>query len=603
MFNLALLALIPFLALFLPELIIRGSLDATLAWISSYPSQFFTGYAIVFGFINIFYLLPRRIYGACGALFVALFSLAGFISQQKLLLRGEPLLHWDLVIGKEAINISKSFSSLNLVPPVLLAEIICLALIVFVGCLFTPREKYPKYKKLAVALLSLAIMVTSLHSNAFENKFALHFINWNQKANYEENGMALAFVLNAKCQSVKEPIFYQSGTIETILKQSAPTYAVDEDFTPNIVVVMSEAFWDPTVLPDITFSEDPLPYFHGLQKRCSSGVMLSPVYGGGTANTEFEVLTGFSTQFLPKGAIPYIQYVHKPVEALPGILKRQGYRATAIHTYDDWFYRRNSVYPNLGFDRFISKNDFEKPEYSGGYIRDTELSQRILDVLEETDEPDFIFAISMQAHGPYSTTENPDLPIKIGDEIESEARVILENYTNIIADVDKSLELLIEGLKAQKEPTMVVFFGDHLPMLGYSCEVYREAGYFFNEAIYEDYLKKYTTPIIVWDNFSGRKEALRISASFIAPYILSHTQKSGTPLTDFLYALNEEGCGFVTSPNHIANEKISEEQFAQYEVLQYDFLVGNKYAYALYPCDPPLTTPQYALIHNPLVIE
>lgn len=603
MFNLALLALIPFIALFLPELIIRGSLAATLSWISSYPNQFLAGYAIVFGLINIFYILPRRIYGACGVLFVTLFSVAGFISRQKLLLRGEPLLHWDFVIGKEALNISKSFELLNLVSPILLIEIVSLAVIVFIAFLFTPKEKYPLHKKVAVALLSISILLTTFQSNTLEKTFALHFINWNQKANCEENGMMLAFVLNAKCQSVEEPGFYQAGTIETIVRQCVPSYAVDRNFSPNIILVMSEAFWDPTVLPGISFSEDPLPYFHALQHKHNSGVMLAPVYGGGTANTEFEVLTGFSTQFLPQGVIPYIQFVHKPIEALPAILKKQGYAATAIHTYDDWFYRRNSVYPNLGFECFISKDSFSNPEYSGPYIRDTELSQRILQVLEQTDKPDFIFAISMQAHGPYSNMENPDLPIKISAELEPETRFILENYTNIISDVDKSLELLIEGLKMQNEPTMVVFFGDHLPMLGNDCEVYKEAGYFQNDSSYDDYLKKYSVPIIVWDNFSNRRESLRLSSSFLSSYVLSHSKKTGTPLTDFLYTLSQKGSNLVTAAQHLHHENITKEQFTQYEILQYDFLIGNKYAYALNPYDQPLTNPQYALIHNPVVIE
>lgn len=604
MLNYILLIIIPFVALILPEFIIRG-FDA-LAWISSYPTQFIVSYAILFGLINTLYILPRRLYAAGGVLTAALFMVGGFVSRQKLMLRGEPLLPWDFGVSKEALNISQNFEYLSSAPILLLIVICTLVAVIWLGFRLIPKENYRFPQKLSTALLSLALVLILVQPFSLQKAFSLELIDWNQKANYTENGMVLGFILNANAThlAVQEPELYQESTIESIAYQKdSADEVINSDFAPNIILVMSEAFWDPTVMESVSFSEDPLPYFHGLQQSYTSGVMLSPVYGGGTANTEFEVLTGFSTQFFPQGVTPYVQYIHKPLNALPAILKYQGYETTAIHTYHDWFYRRNSVYQYLGFDRFISQEAFINPEYYGSYIRDTELSQRILHVMQQSSQPDFIFAISMQAHGPYSSDENPDAAIKISADMKPETRAILENYTNIIADVDKSLELLIEGVRMINEPTMVVFFGDHLPMLGNNLDVYREAGYIQGDQTYNDYLNKYSTPILVWDNFSKHRQALRLSANFLSPYVLEHSMKKGNTITNFLSTLYAQDATVFTAAQYRQHENISEEDCTKYALLQYDSLIGNQYIYKLNPLNRPILNPQFALGHNPVMVE
>ena len=598
MFNIKLLILLPFGVLFATEMIQRGSIIGVLTWFISYPNQFIVSYAIFFGLINLFYILPRKIYIFFSTLLLSLFSIAALISRQKLLLRGEPLLPWDLKLSQEALTIVQSFESQTKPEIGFFLIVILLATVLLISLIFLPKEKYRFGQKALTALLACSLFFTLISYLPLEKTFSLRNINWSQKSNYEENGMLLGFVLNAKRMSVEEPPNYRPDNVKNILGQSKAAYPVDPDFRPNVIVVMSEAFWDPTTLEGlngISFSADPIPYFRSLKQHFTHGTLLSPVYGGGTANTEFEVLTGLSTKFLPAGIIPYVQFVHKPLEALPTIYKRQGYEATAIHTYDNWFYRRNIVYQNLGFDKFISKEFFIKPEYAGTYIRDTELSSKILEQIKQSEKPDFIFAISMQAHGPYSNEENPDNIIKVDGNLSTATKAILENYTNIIADVDKSLELLIEGLKEIDEQTLLVFFSDHLPMLGNNYDVYKEAGYFKDGDTYEEYLKKFSVPILVWDNYSTVREDLRLSASFLGSYILERSKKEGSPLTDFLCSLNEKGSNVITSAHYLDRENITEEELAKYNLLQYDFLLGNEYAYQLKPLHKPATNDIYTL--------
>lgn len=602
MFNIGLKTLLPLMVLLVFELIYRGSFGSTLNWIIDFPNQFFVSYAILFSIINIFYVLPRRLYIACGIIFISFFSLAGFISRQKLLLRGEPLLPWDFSLGKEALNITASFHSLV---PYLVPIFIFFIMIGAVTFLlsFVPKEEYRPGTKILTAALSFFLFLSLVAYIPLQQTFSFRLINWSQKMNYEENGMTLGFILNARNHSVNKPGGYEQTVVKEIIGQSNPSYPVDPDFKPNIILVMSEAFWDPTVLEGVSFSEDPIPFFRSLHQSYSGGTLLTPVYGGGTANTEFEVLTGLSTSFLPPGITPYVQYVHKPLEALPAIFKRQGYEATAIHTYHNWFYRRNIVYQDLGFDKFISQEFFINPEYNGAYIRDTELTKKILRVIEQSENPDFVFALSMQAHGPYSGEANPDNRIKVSGDLRPETKAILENYTNIISDVDLSLKLLIEGLEQLGEPSAVVFFGDHLPMLGRDYDVYRETGFFLDESSYTDYLRKYTVPFVIWDNFSAQKENLRLSASFLGSHILKMSKKEGSPLTDFLNTLIENGTGMLPCPHYLQEENISQEEFSRYRLLQYDFLIGNEYAYLLKPLNKPAQNPFYLLGYNPATIE
>lgn len=592
--NLSLITCLPLSMLLALETAYRGAFPSALSWMINYPKQFLVSYILMFGFINFFYILHRKLYLVIGVLLISLLSIIGLISRQKLVLRGEPLLPWDLILGKEALNITKNFSGAIEIIPLLYIGVSAIVLLAFIRLI--PRETFSWQKKLATFTLSLAVLVSfSTEILSLERTFSLRQINWSQKLNYDENGMFLGFILNTAYLTVDKPKDYEQELVKEIMDNTEPAYAVDPDFKPNIIFVMSEAFWDPTLLNEISFSEDPLPYFRSLQNDYTSGMMLSPVYGGGTANTEFEVLTGLSTQFLPKGVIPYVEYVRKPIVALPAILKKQGYTTTAIHTYDNWFYGRNNVYKNLTFDKFISKEFFDQPEYYGQYIRDTELSKRILEEIKKTEKPDFVYAISMQAHGPYSTEENPDKLIEVSGNISPSSKAILANYTQTISDVDQSLKLLIEGLEQLNEPSIVVFFGDHLPMLGTNFDVYSEANFFRDELNYQDYLNMYSVPFVVWDNYSGNKEELRISANFLSSYILERTKKTGSPTTDFLNSLTQNGSNVLISEHHQMREAISQKEIDQYQLLQYDLLFGNEYAYLLQPDHKPQPNNDYVL--------
>ncbi|TGE36316.1 LTA synthase family protein [Desulfosporosinus fructosivorans] len=599
--NLLYLLMIPLVTLLALQIFYNGDLFSVYAWIIEYPKQFLVSYILMFGIINIFYGLPRKAYLAICSILFGLFSILGYISRQKLNIKGSPLLPTDFSIAKEAIEISGRFKDVY----IWMALIAIGALVLIVLMLkFTPREKYKWQQKTAVFLTSLTLL--TLFYTAFgpiKKAFALQLNNLSQKINYEENGMMLGFALNAEYLKVQEPANYQEDSIKQVVEGSKASYSTDPDFKPNIIFVMSEAFWDPTLMKNVSFNQDPMPFFRSLQKSQTSGTMLSPVYGGGTANTEFEVLTGFSTQFLPNGAIPYAQYVNKPIEALPTILQRQGYATSAIHTYDNWFYNRNNVYKDLGFDKFISKEYFNSPEYKGSYIRDTELTKKILEEVKATDKSDFIYATSMQAHGPYSSTPNPENQIKVsGSNLSPASQAILENYSNTVADVDQSLKQLIEGLEQSGEPTEVIFYGDHLPMLGDDYSVYKEAGFIKGDNSYQENIDLHSVPFVTWNNFSTTKQDLSLSSNFLGTYALQLAQKSGSPMTDFLSNLLQKDSDVVINQDYPSQEKITPTEVTQYKLLQYDLMFGEEFTNLLEPSHKPSTNTAYIQGEGPVKI-
>jgi phosphoglycerol transferase MdoB-like AlkP superfamily enzyme len=592
--NFLYLLAFPILNLLCLEIISNGDFYRAYHWYQQYPKQFWLTYILMFGITNVFFVLPRRLYLTVSTIQVGMFSVLGFISRQKFIIKGSPLIPSDFSLVKEAFEISARFKTVYLYVSVIALGILVLIVLLF---RFIPKENFKLQQKAGVFIISAAIIAAYYtRFGLIQKAFSLELINLSQNMNYDENGMMLGFILNAEYLKIQEPNDYQESTINQIVKDSQQTYSTDINFKPNIIFVMSEAFWDPTLMKNISFNQDPIPYFHELEKSQTSGIMLSPVYGGGTANTEFEALTGFSTQFLPSGSIPYAQYLNKPLEALPTILQRQGYATSAIHTYDNWFYNRNSVYKDLGFDKFISKEFFNAPEYKGSYIRDTELTRKILEELKETDKPDFIYAISMQNHGPYNPTEvSQNIITSNNSNLSPSSKAILDNYSNTISDVDQSLKQLIEGLKRIDQPTEVIFFGDHLPMLGDDYKVYKEAGFIKGDNSYQDYLNLHSVPFVTWNNFSTIKQNLRLSSDFLGTYALELAGKSGNSMTDFLSGLMRSGSDVVINQDFSRQEKITMTEENQYRQLQYDLLFGNQYTYQLVSNQRPLINSGYIL--------
>lgn len=344
---------------------------------------------------------------------------------------------------------------------------------------------------------------------------------------------------------------------------------------PNIIVVLSEAFWDPTLIDSVRFSRDPLPFFHSLSNTYTSGWLLSPQFGGVTANVEFEVLTGNSIRFLSTGTVAYEKHVKTNIDSLASILSSQGYTATAISPFHNWFANSRETYGRFGFSRFISLEFFNPNEYEGPYIADNAVARRIMEESRRTEGPDFIFSNTMENHYHFYPNKFKRNTIHVSGNLPQGDAGILETYAQGINDADRMLETLVQYFSRLREPTIIVFFGDHLPYLEENYKVYRDTKYISGEDDPEFLGKMHKTPVLVWNNFSRvPRESIEISPSFLGPYVLNLAGLKGTPYTDYLYELSKR-IPVIPPKEYYSSMNIQESDLSEYEAMQAFMLSGE----------------------------
>ncbi|WP_159882170.1 sulfatase-like hydrolase/transferase [Paenibacillus puerhi] len=309
---------------------------------------------------------------------------------------------------------------------------------------------------------------------------------------------------------------------------------------PNVIIVLSESFWDMTKLPQLEFSRDPIPMYRELAKRYTSGTMLSPMFGGGTANVELEVLTGYSYRFFPPESIVYEQYLKQPTASLASLLSGQGYATTAISPFHQWFFNSADVYRHMGFSRFISLEYFNPDDYVGPYIGDHAVARRIIEESERSPGPDLIFANTMENHYHYwpgKFTSNT-ISIKSKGKASAEAIGIAETYAQGSQGADRMLQELVLHYSRLKEPTILVFFGDHLPSLE-KYTVYTETGYISGEDDPDFLRKMHEVPVLIWNNYKKDepRDNLDLSPAFLGPYVLAMAGLQGDAYMEYLSGL------------------------------------------------------------------
>lgn len=243
---------------------------------------------------------------------------------------------------------------------------------------------------------------------------------------------------------------------------------------PDIVVVQSESFFDPTIMKGYENSQF-TPNLRRLAQRGTSGELHVPTFGGGTIRTEFEVLTGLSLRYFDNLQFPYLQLAHHTVPSLVRVLNEHGYDTIALHGNDPAFWNRSAAFTALGFDRFVSRTSFPADApLDGKYMADSAMTDEILRQLKDSGPPQFIFAISIEAHGPYDiepshTAERDAIPVPAG--IVGQDKLELQTYLYHIGHADAELGRLVKQLAARSRPSLVLFYGDHLPALSNSYQV------------------------------------------------------------------------------------------------------------------------------------
>ncbi|BFI97149.1 MAG: hypothetical protein RSP_26590 [Rhodanobacter sp.] len=251
----------------------------------------------------------------------------------------------------------------------------------------------------------------------------------------------------------------------------------DAQVLPDIVVIQSESFFDPSIMKGYAHT-DLTPNLHRLALHGTSGALHVPTFGGGTIRTEFEMLTGLSLRYFDDMQFPYLQMGRKQVPSLVHVLDEHGYATVAVHGNDPTFWNRNTAFKSLGFQRFVSQADFPpNAPNDGKYMADSAMTDEILHQLKDSGPPQFVFAISIEAHGPYDVEPKDTAArdaIAVPEGIEGKDKLELQNYIYHMQHADQELGRLAAALAKRQRPTLLLFYGDHLPAL---TDVYRRDGF------------------------------------------------------------------------------------------------------------------------------
>ncbi len=257
------------------------------------------------------------------------------------------------------------------------------------------------------------------------------------------------------------------------LVAALPVVAPDGDAVPradrpDVVVIQSESFFNPDLIEQVGDTRTLLPNLHRAMEQGSGGSMAVPTFGGGTLRTEFEVLTGIPLAAYPRLQFPYLQISRANIPSMAHVFGDAGYRVVAVHGNGGDFWNRRNAFRSLGFERFTTAREFADSAYRDGwFLSDKSMTDEIIRELGRDEAPKFVFAVSIEAHGPFMNSPVVDrhlqdqLPVPAG--FSRDAREEYSRYAYHIADADRELGRLWDYLKARGRPFVLVFYGDHLP--------------------------------------------------------------------------------------------------------------------------------------------
>lgn len=557
-------------------------------------------------------LLSCVFYGSALFFLAALFSnrLIGFYisnlvfvilaaaSSIMMSITNSPLLPIDFVMASQLGKIS-GFVKLPVKPYFSLGiTLFALHLIIYTSAFLYLRKKKPfRIKRYITSLVLTSVFFGAMFHLVCYDKYFKYTIlpkidckisGFDSANNYLSNGFILTFFPRIGELAVEKPDGYSKETLSTLADKYAvmDNAAVKDKTAVNVIAIQCESWWDPTKLENVTMSEDPMKNIRALGEKYYFGDMVSPSFGCNTCIPEFEYLTFLSTNLLPEGGYPYSQYVRKPIYSLARIFKDNGYNALALHTYDKNFYNRSKAYPLMGFDRLLGYTDLENPVKKGTYISDMYLSEQIIEKYEQSiDKPLFLYAVSMQNHGNYLVPRYDSYDVEVNsDKLSAEDLSGLREAVQGIYDIDKAFMHLVDYFKKQKEPVLLVMYGDHLPFLGINSSTFRSLGFMKGDST-EQNPNMYETPYIIWANFDisefdikkrvgpqylgintvkmANLKNLPWHFSFFDEFYTNHTVYQHTNVCD-------------ANGGYAPYDSITDEEIANYKILQYNCLFGKE---------------------------
>ncbi len=464
--------------------------------------------------------------------------------------RQNPIMLWDIFSLPTALSVAQnyhfSFSMEMKTAGMVLLNINYLFL-------FFPLRARGLKQRLAAGIGSFGLLAAyvSVFFRQIVPAWALVINMWAMQESYDTYGYILATAVSAQYLVKKPPRGYSHAHLQELAEKiENGTYFAGESISENkgirpvnLICIMNESLADLRVAGEFTTNKDYFPFLHGLTENTVKGSLCVPVFGAMTSNTEFEFLTGDSMALFPVNTTAYQFYVRPDTKSLVSTLKAQGYRAVAMHPYPPENWNRDKCYASMGFDAFLSWDDFLGSEVLRYYVSDRGNYQKIIEEVEKKESPSdklFIFNVTMQNHGGYDEV-NESFPHEIYLTGENRGKFPkTDQYLSLMLESDQAFQELTEYFSRVDEPTMLVMFGDHQP--GIEEEFYNHiAGRPSGEIPDEEHLIWYQTPLVIWTNYSQPSQDLgKLGAVYLSSYVLERANLSMSPFQRFLGRMSKK---------------------------------------------------------------
>ena len=527
-----------------------------LRWTVTHPVIFLYNMLIIFATMTFALLFKRRRF----AWFIIslVWIIIGSVNGAILLSRMTPFTLYDLQNFADGLTIMTTYYSMW---QIVLGGIALVLGVMAIIMIFLRSEKWKNIrygKSIAAILITIAVTCGATVGLIRSGVIGTFFGNLNYA--YRDYGMPYCFIMTSANAGISRPKGYSEEMMTALLKEKTKrgtdTILKNKDDStehPNIIVLQMESFTVAQDYANIEVDKDPTPVFNKLRKEYTSGMFTVPACGAGTANTEFEVLTGISAKFFGPGEYPYKGRLRKEtLENMAYVTKSHGYETSALHDHRALFYNRNEVYANMGFDSFTSVEYMNNVTFTPtNWCKDTVLTDQIMEIMKDSEASDFLHVISVEGHGAYPTErvfKNPYTTVTCDDE---EVKWKYEYYLNECHEMDTFIGDLIDAINEADEPTVMIIYGDHIPALDVKEENYKA------DSLYQ-------TRYVIWDNIGLEKKDRDISS-----------YQSGAILLEDA-GIEHEGIIFDYQ------QSVSEDDPAyldDMEAIAYDMLYGKNYVF------------------------